>query len=396
MSTTVLSEERFDHFSDWMNPILVKETRQALKSRSFVATFMLLLIASWLICLFGIVMANQSLEYGSPSRNFLMAFFFVLSAAVTVIVPFGAFRSLANEQDGQTYELLSITSLTPRQIVLGKLFNSIVQILVYYSAIAPFIAFTSLLQGFDLFATVMSLLMLKGVAILLCTFTLMLSTVARNKQIQAISSIFVIGGLITGLSIVNTLGAGFIQGEISPSWDLMMGSFCVTVIGISYLFLFLQITISQLLFDSGNKATGVRLIASLQPILGWLMLIGVYLFTGRPLDDDLFYMAVIMSLIHLGVFSFFASMERDELSRRIRRDLPRNGFLRMLLVPFMPGGTRGYLFFLMNLLSLGFFALLTSSMTSRIDDDFVICMSLIAVYMVIFLGIGSMISRFMT
>ena len=35
--------------SDWLNPILVKETRQSLKSRQFVATFLLMLVASWLV-----------------------------------------------------------------------------------------------------------------------------------------------------------------------------------------------------------------------------------------------------------------------------------------------------------------------------------------------------------
>ena len=47
-----------DRASDWLNPILVKETRQALKSRQFVATFMLVLVSGWLISVFGVVVVG--------------------------------------------------------------------------------------------------------------------------------------------------------------------------------------------------------------------------------------------------------------------------------------------------------------------------------------------------
>ena len=51
--------EKFFHFTDYvtdrLNPILVKETRQALKSRQFIITFMLLLTVAWLISVFGTI-----------------------------------------------------------------------------------------------------------------------------------------------------------------------------------------------------------------------------------------------------------------------------------------------------------------------------------------------------
>jgi ABC-type Na+ efflux pump permease subunit len=146
-----------DRFSEWgdkvsdrVNPILVKETRQALKSRQFSITFMLLLVVAWLISAGGALWAGPAIEFGSAGREFFILYYWVLSFAIFLVVPFGSFRSMLNERDHNTYELLSISTLTPGQIVRGKLSSSIVQILIFYSAIAPFIAFTSLLQGFDL------------------------------------------------------------------------------------------------------------------------------------------------------------------------------------------------------------------------------------------------------
>jgi hypothetical protein len=44
-------DSRLDRWTEWcgerINPILIKEARQALKSHHFITTFMLLLIAAW-------------------------------------------------------------------------------------------------------------------------------------------------------------------------------------------------------------------------------------------------------------------------------------------------------------------------------------------------------------
>ncbi len=393
MSVLQIPDSRLESFSDRMNPILVKETRQALKSRSFVATFMLLLIASWLICIFGSTMSGQNLEYGTPGREFFQAFYVVLSAAVLVIVPFTAYRSLLTEQDAQTYELLSITSLTPRQIVLGKLSNSIVQILVYYCAIAPFIAFTSLLQGFDLVSMVVLLLILLGTSILLCTFTLMLSTVASNRQVQTLSSLFIMGGLATAFSSILGLSFASMQENVLSDPDFVTALICFFVMGVSYFLLFLQITISQLMYEAGNKSTGVRLIGTGQSLLAWgLMIAGAFYFGGR-IDDDIFMMVCVMTLIHWAAFGFFVSMERDYLSRRIRRELPQRAALRMLLVPFMPGGTRGYLLVLINLMIVLTLALLTLPMVSGFGSSEFQIISALMLYIVAYLGLGTFMSR---
>ena len=86
-------------------------------------------------------------QYHETGREFFSAYYIVFSVAIFVIVPFTAYRSLLSERDLNTFELLSITTLSPRRIVAGKLLSSLVQLFIYYSAIAPFIAFTYCLNG---------------------------------------------------------------------------------------------------------------------------------------------------------------------------------------------------------------------------------------------------------
>ena len=51
----------------------------------------------------------------------LFWYYAVLAFPLTVVVPYAAFRSLAAEREDNTYDLLSITSRKPRQIISGKL-----------------------------------------------------------------------------------------------------------------------------------------------------------------------------------------------------------------------------------------------------------------------------------
>ncbi|WP_237227621.1 ABC transporter permease [Rubinisphaera sp. JC750] len=395
MSTLDITANRMETFSDWMNPILVKETRQALKSRQFAGTFLLLLVACWLICVFGVAASGGNLEFGQPSRNFLQSFYFVLAAAVVIIIPYTAYRSLLTEQDAQTFELLSITSLTARQIVWGKLLNSIVQISVLYCAIAPFVAFTSLLQGFDLMRTLIVLTSLFGVASLLSMFTLMLSTVSRGRQIQTLASLFIFGGLISMFSTSIGMGMALINGEFSLDIEFYLVWAACWVIGLSYFALFMQITVSQLTFDSANKSTGVRLVATAQFLLFWAILpIGSWLF-GTTISEETIYAMIFVSLAHWAIFGFFISMERNYLSRRVRRDIPKNILVRLLAVPFMPGGTRGYLLLLLNLgLLTGLFSAFRPAYTGYGADPYFVYMGVTA-YILFYYGLGCFISRVM-
>src|SRR3990172_10194342 len=113
-------ESRLEFIGDYLNPILVKETRQALKSRQFTVTFVLLLACCWIVTMGGIAMIGPSIYYSAYGPTMLLAYYAILAFPLTVVVPLSAFRSLAAARGANTYELLSITTLGPRQIIAGK------------------------------------------------------------------------------------------------------------------------------------------------------------------------------------------------------------------------------------------------------------------------------------
>src|SRR3989304_2446957 len=98
MSTVQWVVSWLEKAGDWANPILVKETRQALKSRQFVSTFLLLLLSSWVASIVGVVWYGDSMEFGRAGRDFFAIFYSVLAVAVLGVGPFCGCRSLARER----------------------------------------------------------------------------------------------------------------------------------------------------------------------------------------------------------------------------------------------------------------------------------------------------------
>lgn len=411
MSTDVRRSRWLERASDWANPILVKETRQALKSRQFVATFMLLLVISWFISTFGLLVAGSEIDYGTPGRTFFATFFMVLTFAILVIVPFGSYRSLLNERDESTFELLSITTLSPRQIVWGKLFSSLVQVFIFYSAIAPFIAFTSLLQGFDIAQAGFLLVLLMLVSLVFCMTALMLSTFGRQKHLQAMMSLVVLGGVVTGFFIFLSISSSmaFMGGLPLDDPDFWWGISAVLLAGGSYFVLFQQITTSRLTFESGNRSTGIRLICMAQFWLLWGgVFVTAYLYP-TSFDEDILFFAASVSAIHWAIVGLFAATENNTLSHRVKRRLPRNRLLRLPLSLLLPGSSRGFLFVLLHVAALclltvgtklffqsGIWGSISSSTSSSYrssSNDVVSFVSGLCCYILIYIGMASALTR---
>ncbi len=204
----------------------MKEVRQALKSRQFVGTFLLLLLAAWAGSIFGVSYLGESIDYGSSAVMFYAGFLFALCVATLVIVPFSTFRSIVEERTETTLELLQITALSPLQIVRGKTLSAMVQVLVYYCAIAPFIAFTALLPGFDIVHVTFSLVMLFITALCFSLVALAIGAHARKTTSQSLSSLFVIamafGGMMAFFSFMTAAGKRIRFDEPDTWWALAL------------------------------------------------------------------------------------------------------------------------------------------------------------------------------
>ena len=324
--------------SDRLNPILVKETRQALNSRQFIITFGLLLICGWVWSILDVARIGPDIYYGDHGPELFLGYYLILALPLFVIVPFGAFRSLAGEQEDRTYELLSITALGPRQIVRGKLGSAVLQMLIYLSAISPCLAFTYMLRGID-FPTILFILFYTILSSLgLSVIGLLLGTLTSERHWQVVLSVLFIAGLLLAgwMGFMATMGM-LMWGDM-PLTEPEFWQYCAAwVTGyVSYVLLLFYAAAAQLTFSSDNRSTRLRVTMLLQHVLlvGWMA--WFWIGEGRG-DEDVLVAFMICIGLHWYVMGIFMTGESAELSPRAKRQLPQSFLGR----GFSPGSTPG-------------------------------------------------------
>lgn len=412
MSTFDVNSPWLVRIVDWANPILVKELRQSLKSKQFVITFMLLLTAAWLVSVFGLLMFQTQVQYGPAGRYFFIGFYIALSVATLLIVPFGAYKSLQAERDFNTFEILSVTTITPQQIVRGRLLSALVQCLIFYSAITPFMAFASTMQGFDAPRAAYVLMVTLIISMMFSMASLMISTLSKQRATQGLLSMVLVAQLI-GAAISASLLAWIM---IFQTWftitNLVFWQINAAALAVlaSYFVLFQQIATANLTFESANHSTGVRLTATVQFWMLWIVTFGYCWWNKIKAEEELIFAFALVSIVHWAAFGFAFTAELDSLSRRIRREFPKNRLLRLLMAPFLPGGARGYLFLLFQIASIWLLFAVGVSYFSRggwfggnlwqrcydalrhLDREFLVVTSL-CLHLVIYNGINTALAR---
>lgn len=348
-STAASRFERIDRkleaWGDRLNPILVKESRQALKSRQFVVTFSLLLICGWIWSVIGLVLRIPEVFYAPMGVYMLGGYYFILAIPMITIVPFSTYRSLAAERDDGTYELLSVSALTSRQIVTGKLGSAILQMIVYYSALAPCIAFTYLLRGVDILTVFTLLTYTFCASILLSSMSLVLASLARSRNLQAAISMLLMAGLVgVGFTCASVVGSLLSEGLTNIPVDnplFWIANGALFTAWLTYVILSVQVAAAQNSFASDNRSTRVRVALFLQTALfvGWVTYYWIQI-------GNYEYLTVMLCIagLHWYLYGMLLSAESDVLSPRVRRNLPESFLGRFFLTCFNPGSGTGYLF----------------------------------------------------
>jgi hypothetical protein len=187
MSSTT---ERLDDFPDRFSPMLVKELRQGLRGKTFVAVFLVLQGLLGLILLTAGAAATSQ-KAGEFVSQVVFVFF---SLSVLVIQPLRGVGALSSEIRGNTIDLMVLTRLGAQRIVLGKWVAIVSQSALLTATIFPYLILRYYLGGMNLFAELMMVLMI---------FALSAGLTALTVGISACSSI-----LIRGL--IPVLGTPFI------------------------------------------------------------------------------------------------------------------------------------------------------------------------------------------
>src|SRR6476660_3766274 len=98
-------------FPDWAGPMLVKELRQSMQSRSFSLTFGMLQAGVVLLLIVNVLWYSRDPARFDPRS--LSAFFWMLIAAhLLVLTPLRAVNEFAGERKARTLELIYLSGLS--------------------------------------------------------------------------------------------------------------------------------------------------------------------------------------------------------------------------------------------------------------------------------------------
>jgi len=351
LGSTILRrlDDACERFGDAVNPILVKETRQALKSRQFVVTFSVILLAA----LGWTVVGSLSLMpqiYTSPSApRMMIGYYVVLALPMLMVVPLAAYRSLESEIDDGTLELLSITALSPWQIVLGKLAGASLQMLLYFVTLFPCLAYAYSLRGVDLPTTMSLVVSLAALGMFLTVAGLFFAPLARGRTGRILSLLALIFLLVLaeyglGALVINMIW----QGNPLSGRELLFALLGSTATLAALGHLLLTATAALLTPETENRSTGIRL--SLL-VLTAVMVVTISL--SLLILAELALTVYAFGLLLLAILWIFCGAlmvgERSTITPRIRRELPNSFVGRALLTWLTPGPSTGLVFAILGI-----------------------------------------------
>ncbi len=352
----VRSLEQIDRWCEWfgdvVNPIMVKEARQALKSRQFVFTFSGLLFAALGWTIVGSLSMMPQI-YTSPSApRMLIGYYFVLAVPMLLVVPMAAYRSLEAEIDDGTLELLSISALGPWQIVLGKLASAMLQMGLYFVALVPCVAYAYNLRGVDLPTTLLILGVLLVAAIMLTIAALFMAAISSSRTGRITSLFVVVASLLVAQWGLGELVVALVtSGNPLAAGGLFFAVIATAALSLSVGNLLLTVTAAQLTPESENRSTRIRIAM----LLISAVVIGLNTLALQTLNRDAIGW-ICLAFFALGLLWTIAgsmmAAESPVQTPRIRRELPRSFLARCTLTWLTPGPATGLVFAVVNVVVL--------------------------------------------
>ncbi len=243
--------------TDFLHPIVVKELRQGLKSRSYFAVFLGLQVAMVLSMVFYFASAD-----GNGDKTFAEGFFwFMLGLMLLVFMPMRGFQAIHEEIRGGTLEMLFLTRMKAWDIAFGKWVALGLQSLLLVTAVLPYLVIRYFLGAVDLAGDLGWVACELGLSLLLVAVAVGLSA-WKNKWMRGV----LVAGALLSLYLVPMMMVGMRMGGGGGGWMVRMGweaAVLVVSVGILGVFYFIEYGASQIAPPAENHATRKRLLALL-------------------------------------------------------------------------------------------------------------------------------------
>ena len=333
-----------EKIDDRLNPIVVKELRQAVQGK-FLIVVLICFLCLQLLTMGLFLIADKSISTSfNAGLNIFRVLQGILFGTCLLFVPaYTGFR-VASERAEADVDLLFITTLQPRSIIWGKFLAALVLTVLLYSACMPFMTFTYLLRGIDLPSVFILLAFTFIVVAVSIQCAMLIGCISANRVFKVILGV---GWLVAVIVVFFTLltlmfiPGGLLDAGIGSrldSWEFWRAALGVIVGGLSLMGICALLSTALISPISSNRALPVR-----------IFITGVWILTGGgaaiwSIQVNDFNPILVWAIIHILLHSiglFVAVSEREHMGGRVLRTVPRRWFLRPLAFPFYSGAAGG-------------------------------------------------------
>ncbi len=334
------------HFANWreweLNPIVIKELRQAV--RSWAVTGMLLLFLTVLFIASLSFLITQSFNVDANvglGSSMFSTFVAILAGASIFFIPLYVGVRLAVERQENNPDLLYVTTLSPARIIRGKFFCGAYMTLLFFSAVMPFMAFANWLRGVDLpteFFILCFLFLAVCATNMIAIFLACIPASRPFKVLLALGGCFVSFWIIVPLVELSyeMLRSGV--GAMMAGRDFWIGTATVLGVGAAVLGLFFVLAVALISPASANRALPIRIYITIIWLLGLILSVGWVVQTG---EGPLMF-AWLYPTFALMMFALLVTVSNsDQTSLRVRWRIPQSGFRRVFAFIFFNGAAGG-------------------------------------------------------
>lgn len=348
-----------EKLDDAINPIVVKELRQAVRSRFVVAVILLFLILQLVYLGIHLTIAGlngwlDTIDY-QAGRDVFTGFQVVVLATCMLFLPAYAGARLAGERSEVNTDLLFITTLQPRKIISGKLASSVILAVMIFSACAPFMAFTYFLRGIDL----VSIFFVIGIDFLVVIgsvhLMVFLAVIPANRVLKAFLGVIGFAMLVFIFALTLTGTIAMVQFGLSTMLENQeFWAICATMLldfvgecGLLYTW-----AVALISAPSANRVLPMRVFMLTFGIVSGIAHTFIAYTTRQdePIQSWILFMGQLA-----GMALFIAVNERQTWTPRVSRTIPRSVLLRIPAFFLYSGAAGGVLFagLLVGIMTLG-------------------------------------------
>jgi hypothetical protein len=343
--TAYLSRLR-QHFANWrsweLNPVVVRELRQAVRSWAVTGTLLLFLVV--LFCGAVIFFVTQSFDEATDQRlgaQIFAIFSVILTGASLLFIPLYIGVRVAAERNENDLDLLYISTLSPARIIRGKFFCGAYVTVLFFSACMPFMTFTNLLRGIDLPSIFFVLLCLFLVVCCAVQMAIFLACLPISKLLKifvgiiaAIITLFLVGNLTRVIAEVMMVGVG----SMMSNRDFWAGFLTVAGVVLAAALLLYFLSVALVSPPSANRAPPVRIYMTVIWLLGLLISL---VWIAKIKDPRAILPWAGISIVIFGISLVVTVSNSDTLSLRVHHTIPKRLPLRAIAFLFYNGAAGG-------------------------------------------------------